>query len=215
VVAYDTFNRTVTGGWGSADGGGAYTVNGTAADYSVSGGLGAIHIGTAATSHYAYLGGVSVLNSDAVVSVGTNAAPAGGAWGQVAYLTARRVATNTEYRLRLRFPVGGGVKLSVVKVVGSTTEVQIGSEVTVAGLTYTPGAMYTIRFDVSGTSPTTLQAKVWAAGTTEPATWNLAVGDSEAALQAAGNPGVRVNLGGSATTFPTWSLASYQVRDLG
>jgi CSLREA domain-containing protein len=215
VVALDAFQRTVSNGWANADYGGAYTLNGAASDYSVGGGVGSVTINTPVNNHYALLAGVSVLDSDAVVDIGTTLTPTGGTWGQVGYLTARHVATNTEYRARLRFPVGGGIKLSIIKVVGNNTEVQIGNEVTIAGLSYAPGQMYTLRFDVTGTNPTTLQAKVWVAGTSEPSAWNLAVTDSQPELQSAGAPGVRAYLGVGATNAPTWQFDNLQVKNLG
>jgi hypothetical protein len=56
-----------------------------------------------------------------------------------------------------------------------------------------------MRVLVTGTSPTTVQAKVWPTGTTEPATWQAAATDSTAGLQAAGSVGVQAYLSGSAT----------------
>ena len=76
------------------------------------------------------------------MNVSTNVAPAGGTWGQVLYLTARRVARDTEHRVRLRFTPSGALRLSFVKVVGNTTEVMIGSEVPVSGVPYVAGRAY-------------------------------------------------------------------------
>jgi len=129
--------------------------------------------------------------------------------------TERRTAANTAYRLRLRFPTAGGVRLSVVKVVGNTTEVQIGSEVVVPGLAYSPNQSLTMRFRVTGTSPTTLDAKAWLSGTSEPAPWNLSVTDSQAELQSAGSVGVRAFLGGGATNTPMFEFDNLAATDLG
>ncbi|HEY3834026.1 MAG TPA: PKD domain-containing protein [Acidimicrobiia bacterium] len=216
VLVNDTFTRTVASGWGSADTGGAYSAaTGTSSgSTSVGSGTGAIKLTASPSGRGFYLPSVSVLDSDSVVDVGTSVAPAGGTWGQVGYITARRVDANTEYRVRLRFVPGGGVKLSFVKTVGNTTEVSVGNEVNVPGLTYVAGQMYTVRFDVSGTNPTTLQAKAWVAGTTEPGTWTLTATDSEPTLQVAGNPGVRTYLGGSATNQPTFQFDNFTVTNL-
>ncbi len=196
LVASDAFTRSVASGWGAADVGGAYAAAQGGGVSSVDGAAGTLKItATTGAGGGQYLPSVSVLNADALVDVSTSLAPVGGAWGQVSYLTLRRVAPNAEYRVRLRFVPGGGVKLSFVKTVGSNAEVAIGGEVTVAGLSYVAGGAYSLRFDVSGTNPTTLQARVWVAGTAEPGSWNLTATDSEAVLQAAGSPGVRVFLG--------------------
>ena len=193
--------------------GGAYTLQGSAGDFSVGSGVGSMTVHTPASGHGATLLATSVLNTDEVVDTGTSLAPAGGSWGQVSYLTARRTANNTEYRVRLRFPPTGGVRLSFVKVVGNTTEVAIGSEVTLP-LSYVAGQLYSLRFDVTGTNPTTLQAKVWVAGTTEPGAWDLTATDGQAQLQAAGSPGVRGFLGGGASNVPAFLFDNLTVTDL-
>ena len=70
---------------------------------AVNGNAGTFRLAKPGSGGGEYLPSVSVLDSDSVVDVGTNVAAAGGTWGQVAYITARRVAANTEYRARLRF----------------------------------------------------------------------------------------------------------------
>ena len=67
---------------------------------------------------------------------------------------------------------------------------------------------------MTGTSPTTLQAKAWLAGAAEPTSWQLTATDSEAALQSAGNPGLRAYLGGSATNKPSWAFDNFTVTAL-
>ena len=49
-VARDAFGRTVTGGWGSADRGGAWTLSGTLSRYAVAGGLGTVNLGAGASA---------------------------------------------------------------------------------------------------------------------------------------------------------------------
>lgn len=182
---------------------------------AVNGSAGSFKFTSAGSGGGVYLPSATALNTDVLVDVSTSAAPTGGTWGQVAYLTARRVAANTEYRVRLRFVPGGGVKLSFVKTVASTTEVVIGSEAAVVGVPYVAGQAYSLRFDVTGTNPATLRARVWVAGTAEPAAWNVTQTDSEASLQAAGSPGVRAFLGANATNQPIWLYDNLVVTDLG
>jgi hypothetical protein len=59
-----------------------------------------------------------------------------------------------------------------------------------------------VRLQVTGTGPTSLRAKVWVAGTTEPAAWAVSATDATAGLQAAGSVGVGDYLSGSATNAP-------------
>ena len=216
AIAQDTFTRTVASGWGTADLGGAYAAAAGGGTTSVNGSAGTFYIAsTTGAGGGLYLPSVLALDTDARVDVSTSLAPVGGTFGQSSYITLRHTATNTEYRLRMRFVPGGAIKLAFTKTVGSTTEVQIGNEITVAGLPYVAGQAYSLRFDVTGTNPTTLQARVWVAGTTEPSTWNLTATDSEPALQAAGSPGVRVFLGANSTNQPTWQFDNLAVIDLG
>ena len=66
--------------------------------------------------------------------------------------------------------------------------------VTVPGGTFTPGVGVNVKFEVSGTSPTTLRFKAWTAGTTEPTEWLLETTDSTSYLQAPGSPGLALQV---------------------
>ncbi len=56
---------------------------------------------------------------------------------------------------------------------------------------------------VTGTTTTTLQAKVWKVGTTEPVSWLLTTTDATpAVLQAAGDLGMLLYVSGSWTGAP-------------
>lgn len=212
TLAYDSFSRTLTNSLGNAEFGGAYTQSGSSSDYSVSGGLGRIRTTTANSSRTATLVSTAARDTDTYVDIATDKTPTGGSWGQVGGPMARRQSGNLEYRLRLRFPVGGGVKLSIVKVVNSTTEVLIGSEVNVAGATYSPAQMIRTRFRVTGVNPTSLQAKAWPVASAEPSTWGINVSDTQTELQTTGIAGVRTYLGGSSSNTPvTWSFDNLQV----
>ena len=97
VVAADVFGRSVSGGWGSADVGGAWTLTGGAASaYSVSGGAGRM-AATAGGSRAMSLNGVLVDDVDATMDVTLDKAPTGG--GTSVSLLARKVGTS-DYRLR-------------------------------------------------------------------------------------------------------------------
>ena len=81
-----------------------------------------------------------------------------------------------------------GEKLGAIS--GATTTTL--SQVNVPGLTYTAAPQQLLlRLQVTGTSPTTVRAKVWLAGTAEPAAWLLTSTDSTAGLQAPGGVGVK------------------------
>ena len=82
-----------------------------------------------------------------------------------------------------------------------TTETILQSQ-TVSGLTVAPDDELNVKVQATGTSPTTLRAKVWKVGTAEPAAWAASTTDSAAALQGAGSIGFEAYLSGSATNAP-------------
>ena len=197
----DTFNRTVTGGLGTADQGGPWTTIASAPNLSVGGGAAKFNLASTTLSPGAYLGGVSSSDSDITVTMATNKAGTGG--GIYFYVIGRRASTNNEYRALLRFLPTGAVGESITRRSGSATDSLITSEQTVPGLgTYTPGDQLNIRFVVTGTGTTSLKLKVWRAGTTEPVAFQQTVSDTTASLQAAGSIGLSTYLSGTATNAP-------------
>ncbi|MEO8246780.1 MAG: PKD domain-containing protein [Chloroflexota bacterium] len=203
VLARDTFSRTSSSGWGSADVGGNWTVTGTTANYAVSGGLGRITIPAKGATRSAALTGVSATNVDLLVLVSSDTAGSGG--GLFLYTEGRYVDNGTQYRGKVRISSAGSVFVGASRLVGGT-QAAVGAEVQVAGLTYTAGTQLWVRSQFTGTSPTTIRVKVWT-GATEPAAWTYTGTDSTAALQVAGGIGLRTYLAADAATIPvniTW-----------
>ncbi|WP_157430517.1 LamG-like jellyroll fold domain-containing protein [Actinomadura macra] len=197
TLAADEFGRTATGGWGSADTGGAWTRNGSGGVLSV-GGTGHIELGAPGNSGGGYLNGVSSADTDLTFTAAVDKEGTGNG----VYLAAigRRVG-GEDYRARLRLRPSGVVSLKLSRLGAGGAETDIVAEQTVAGLTYEPGKRLHVRLQVTGTSPTTLKAKVWADGTAEPA-WQLTGTDSTAGLQSAGSLGVWTYLAGNTTNAP-------------
>ena len=81
------------------------------------------------------------------------------------------------------------------------TEVTLQS-VAVPGLTVAAGDEIRLRMTATGSSPTTLQAKVWRVGSPEPANWLLTAGDATASLQTSGSVGLMSYLWSSAGNAP-------------
>ncbi len=196
-VARDAFGRTVTGGWGTADRGGAWTLSGTLSRYSVASGAGSVSLG-AGSSAKPMLNAVSITDTDFRAVVTTDKAPTGG--GQYVSLAGRAVPGGSEYRAKLLLASTGAVTAYLTKV-DAGTEVSLGSAV-VPGVSYTAGTKLQVRFQAVGTSPTTLRVKVWAQGQNEPAAWLLSRTDSTAQLQTAGSVGLYHYVSGSATNAP-------------
>ncbi len=206
AIALDSFARTVTGGLGTADKGGAWTVTGTTSRYGVAGGVASLNMSGPGVQDSAYLAGVSSSDADSTMTLSTDKVADGSVFLSV---VGRRVAANTEYRGKIRILPNQTVSLSFSRLAGTSTETGFGPSATVPGLTYTAGSELRVRLQVTGTSPTTLRLKLWPAADPEPAAWALTTTDSTAGLQAAGATGVTTYLSSSATTGAT----ALQIRD--
>ena len=110
----------------------------------------------------------------------------------------RRVDVS-DYRAKVRLQANGTVQVILGTYTG--TETPLGSLV-LPGLTYTPGETLEVKFQVTGSAPTTLRVKVWKTGQAEPVDWTLSATDATGALQAPGHVGFAMFLSGSATNAP-------------
>jgi len=192
TLAKDTFQRTVSSGWGTADTGGSWTGSGSGASYNVGSGFGQM-IDPAGASKTQTLGSVSTSRSDSTVTFTTDVAPTGGG---VYVSTIGRQVGSASYEGRAWINSAGAVQVQLLQSGTTVKSAAIG------GITFSPGQQLTLRMQVVGTSPTTLQAKVWPATQAEPAAWQVSVTDSTAGLQSAGQVGLRAYLSATATATP-------------
>ncbi|MET0977080.1 MAG: PKD domain-containing protein [Leifsonia sp.] len=188
VYATDAFGRTTSSGLGTADVGGAWTVTGGAANFSVGSGAANLKAPLGATLT-GYLNGVSTTDSEVRVQLGIDKTPTG--TGTYASVYGRTVGTGT-YGAKLRFYPTGAV----------TLQASGGAAIVLPGLTYVAGDQLQVRVQVTGTSPTTTRAKVWRVGELEPAAWQVTATDSTAAMQVAGGVAIQLFLPTSATNAP-------------
>lgn len=193
--ASDAFGRTLASGWGTADTGGTWALNGSSSYFSVGNGVGAMNL-AAGRGPSAYLPGVSTTAADTAVTLSLDKIGNGG--GTFLGVAGRRVASN-EYRGKIKVASDGSVTLQITRLAG-------GSETTLsqisAGFAVTAGQAVRLRVEVTGTSPTTVSAKVWRVGTAEPAGWMLTSTDTTASLQDAGSVGLMAYLSSAATNAP-------------
>ena len=199
VHASDDFARTVTNGFGTAPVGGAWTVSGSSANYAVADGVGTIRM-AAGSGRAVYLPGASAASVDLRLELSTDK-PASGS-GLYTSVIGRRVPGSGEYRAKVRLQASGAVRLSLQRLTSAGSEVALQGEDVVSGLTYAVGDTLDVRLEVSGTSPTTVRAKVWKQGTAEPSTWHRTATDATAAMQAPGDIGVSPYLSSSANNAP-------------
>lgn len=172
TVLTDLFGRTVSNGWGNADTGQAWTVTGTASDYSVGSGAGKQSNGTvnvlrtgqvdAGTSNVDYTVDVSLPVTSAATANITQ------------WICGRLTDLNNYYIAQLTLTTTGTVTLQLSKrVTGSLTA--IGSLVQV-GSGHVSGDVWRVRLQVNGS---TIQAKAWIPATTvEPVSWLTTVTDT-------------------------------------
>ncbi|MEL4318547.1 PKD domain-containing protein [Leifsonia sp. YIM 134122] len=200
VYAADTFTRSVAVGFGTAETGGSWTTTGTSSYYSVSGGSGRILHSAAGRTLNAYLTGATSTTTDLSFSISPDKRPTVGDMTILAF--GRRIVGVGAYKARITARPNGDVAMALVRESPAGTDAIVASTLTVPGLTYVGGDALLVRLQVTGTSPTTVQAKVWKSGTTEPAGWVRSVTDATPSLQTAGSTGVSTYLSGSSTSAP-------------
>lgn len=192
ALAWDAFDRSVSNGWGSAQVGGSWTSTGTASRFSVASGVGT-HSLTVNQTLTSTLDSVSQTSSDTRVTISPDKLlSGGGSWVTVQ----GRVVGSNFYGARLRLQADGTVQTHLMR---GATAVRGG---TVAGLTYAAGDQLRVRLQVTGTSPTQLNVKVWKVGDAEPTAWTYSLSDSTAGFQSAGSLGLQSYLFGTVTNGP-------------
>ena len=204
VFARDAFERTVSGGFGSADVGGTWSSASANSNFSVANGIGRIRMGSAGSGPSMYLNSVSSTNTEVKVSVGLDKAATGG--GVDATVIGRGIVSQGDYRAQLKFLPNGSVTIGLYRAAANGAQTALAAPSVLPGLTYTVGESLNVRLQVSGTSPTILNVKVWKSGTTEPAQWQKTATDSTGSLQTAGRVGLFSYLSGSATNAPVTGL---------
>ncbi|GAA2726846.1 PKD domain-containing protein [Cellulomonas aerilata] len=193
AVAQDAFGRTVANGWGTAEVGGAWTTTGSASLFSVDGSVGRQRLATAGADLKASLNGATSTDTELQAQMSLDKPTTGGG---VYFSVVGRQVGSEDYKARLRIYPTGKVDLTLART-GTT----LGA-VTVP-VTYTAGDALQVRLQVTGTAPTTIRAKVWKVGESEPADWQRTVTDATAGLQVAGGIGLGAYLSGSSTNAPT------------
>lgn len=173
----DTFNRTVSNGFGTCETPAqAYSVNGTASQYSIAPGTASIAI-SGAGEKFGIVDLESSLNVDysGQVAMGaiptTNLATAG-------FIVKYNATTGNYYTGTMMVAAGGAISLRFSKVIGGglTTIATVAT-----GLTYVANTFYNLRFQVywSRTLQTNVMSlKLWAIGATQLGGWQATTTDS-------------------------------------
>lgn len=208
VLASDAFNRTVAGGWGSAEAGGDWSLATAASNFDVANGVGRARLAPS-SGPLAYLNGVSGRDVDLVTSFRYDKPATGG--GTYLSLVGRRIGTS-DYRVKLQTR-GTNTSLYLVRTIAGAETVLASTAL--AGVVVSPTDQLNLRLQLEGTGTTTVRGKFWR-GATEPAAYTLTASDSTAALQNPGAVGLANYLAGSATNAPiTAEFADFSARSLG
>ncbi|MDE0805344.1 MAG: PKD domain-containing protein, partial [Acidimicrobiales bacterium] len=205
--ALDDFERIETDAWGTALLGGDWATSGPASAFHVDA-AGAI-VGAAGEARSTALPDVSVLDADIAVDLALDQAAAGD--GVYVSLIGRRVTPGTEYRAKLRHRADGAVLVYLERRVANATTV-LGA-LQVPGLVLAADDEVRVRFQITGTTTTTLRAKVWSTASTEPLEWMLSASDATPVeLQAPGSVAFLHYVTPSSTPAPTLSVDDLAVR---
>ncbi|HUS68777.1 MAG TPA: PKD domain-containing protein [Kofleriaceae bacterium] len=208
--AVDGFERVIEDAWGFADVGGLWSVDMDAA-FAVDGAAGTISVpmGEERNALLTTVDSVAYEVSYVFTSV---EAPTGG--GLHVRAVGRQVG-DYSYLLSVVIAADGVVDARLeVSVVGQNGNILDGALV-LPGVTYEPGDVLAVRFQVEGTAPTQLRAKVWPIAQDEPNDWQFEAADETAVLQEAGAIGVASYLSASATTTPvTVTIDDFLARPL-
>lgn len=201
----DTFTRTVSNGWGSADTGQAYTLSGAAANYSVSAANGGI-IGNLTTTAQTAL--IPAVGADQDVYLDIRNPQAALTQAIQGAVVTRYTDANNLYRAVASFTAAGNIDLLIARSVAGVGTIIATANTAIA--TYAIGSFYRVRFQVKGTL---LRAKIWLASAAEPDAWNLEIVD--ASLTAAGSVGVRaVLVTGNTNVTPELRFDNFNVGNI-
>ncbi|MFT3888297.1 MAG: right-handed parallel beta-helix repeat-containing protein [Arachnia sp.] len=182
----DSFSRSAKGSWGKASTGESWSVNKTSG-VGVTGKTGYLDAVRGSTRQ-ALLKSLRLTGADTKVQVNLGTLPSKGTGTRVSIL-GRIVPSQGVYSAKAIVATNGITTLQVLRSDKSGKETVLKSSR--LGFKVTAGKAYQIRLQVTGTKPTTIRAKVWPAGSSEPSKWNVSTTDKTAALQAAGYVGLK------------------------
>jgi len=209
TLASDTFGRIVPAGFGAADVGGVWHVS-ASSQTEVSGGRGVIYGWTSGNQDMqAWLPLVGQADTDTVVEVGLAPADPSGAAYQARLVARSQADPRDGYAASIVHQIDGSVGWALSRRVnaGGTDSVSLGHGTLLdAG---GAGTSWWVRLRVQGTS---IQAKFWPDGTSEPPAWNVSATDR---YWTTGGISLGVYVGsGLAAPYPSTGFDNVTVTDL-
>ena len=146
------------------------------------------------------LSGTASTSSDVTTTLTVDKVATGG--GIYLSVLGRHVASAGAYAAKVHVAATGAVDLGLMRRDAASAEHVVAAPKVVTGVTLTAAKALHVRVVTTGAFPTTVRAKVWQAGTTEPSAWTTSGTDATSTLQKAGVVGSFAYLSGSATNAP-------------
>ncbi len=187
TYASDHFLRAVSGGWGSADLGGTWSIAGTPSDWRVNV-VGGRVVVPPNQSERAYLSQVAVQDVELIENV---MLPRSSQKNNVLAYVLTRHRGSASAASYYRVGVGQGLGRSTIVIRAQRSDgANLAPDID-TGIPAADGASVFLRVQTVGINPTSIRARAWLAGSPEPTTWLLDVTDSNPAQQVAGAVGFR------------------------
>lgn len=197
----DTFTRTVANGLGTSSSGHGYVLQGPAGDFDVAATFATVGVDEGA-ERKAHFDAVQILDATVEVKAKTGAIIDGGSANFSLHLRCASLADH--YRAALWFNDDQTVDITIDRILANTPTplAQLRTS-----LTHAAGTDFWLKFEVDGT---TLRARAWEDGDTEPVDWDVEATDEAATLAAAGSVGFGVEVQSSVDNAPiTFSFDSF------
>lgn len=196
VYGFDSFSRTTTNGWGSADQGGQWTVEGPIGLASTNAASGLQRLDIAGRTSGAHLYGLSARDVLGTVEMSIDKPLTGS--GIYSYMMVRDTPTG-KYQMRIKARATE-TSIALFRTINGTTTTLASQNL--AGLLLVPGRTYNISFSAQGALPTVLDASIWDAESEQPDVSQVHFVDDSGLLQDSGGVGLVNYLTGSATNAP-------------
>lgn len=187
LVVADSFSRSSSGGWRSADRGGQYQVSPRTSAFRTSGGTGLISLGSRGALYSTILNRPQVQDVDLVFRAKLGVRPLRSNVAVIAVL--RNDRAGNEYRAVVGMRADGAARLSIQKVVRGRTSI-LGRAVIVQNVA-SDGGWFWVRAKVESGANAQISAKAWRVGEDQPGVWALTRADNTRVLRDSGRVGIR------------------------
>ncbi|MBB2985725.1 right-handed parallel beta-helix repeat-containing protein [Terracoccus luteus] len=194
TIGGDTFERTVSAGWGTALTGGTWGSS-VPSRTSVSSGQGLVRLDPGASVTQTLAGSAVDVRTTVGVKVDRIAVAGNGVSAGVA----GRVSGTGGYVANLRIGRAGAMSLAIVRMRSGSPDTVLVNDTLIPG-TASTGTSYTAQVDVMGTSPVVVRARAWPTSSTAPG-WQVSTSDaSDSRITSAGGSALRSYLSASSAS---------------